>query len=266
MAVEGISRYFRLWKHVSNPGEYIMHKADRHRRDLVFTTKPFPIQFSVPESLYLIFKEIFMTDVYEMDDLVSQLPAEPVVIDVGANAGFFDIQLLSKINRATIFAYEPVPANVQMFQLTIDKNPTLKPSVQLFQMAVTGQPKDTLELFAEAEEKSQVVASAFSDFHKNNTRKIIVPCITLTDILLKNDLQTVDLLKLDCEGSEYDIMYHTAPELIRRIHKLVIEVHDLDKDQNNIGAFNQYVQSLGYNTTYLPINSFCYALEAVRQS
>ncbi len=88
MPVTGLSRYFRLWKHVSNPAEYVFHKSDRHQRDLIFTTKPLPIRFHVSKNLYLIFKEIFMTDVYEMDALVSQLPATPVVIDIGANAGY----------------------------------------------------------------------------------------------------------------------------------------------------------------------------------
>lgn len=265
MAVEGISRYFRLWKHIANPGEYVFQKGERHKRNLVFTTKPLPIRFHVSESLYQLFKEIFMADVYEMDELVSALPDTPIVIDIGANAGFFDIQLLSKINAATIYAYEPIPANVKTLQATLQQNPRLGQSVRLFPMAVTGNPLDKLELYAEADENNQVVASAFSGFHKNNSRKITVPCITLTDIIQKNNLQTIDLLKMDCEGSEYDIMYHTGPELIRRINKMMIEVHNLDDERNNINDFNQYVQSLGYTTSYSPINSFCYALEATRK-
>lgn len=265
MAVTGIGRYFRLWKHIANPGEYMFHKAFRYKRNLGFTTKPFPVRFSVPESLYLLFKEIFLADVYEIDELVSTLPKTPVVVDIGANAGFFVIQLLSKVDTVTVYAYEPIPANVQTFRQTIRQNPRLAQCVQLFQMAVTGLPRQTLELFAEADDTSQVVASAIPGFNANNTRTISVPCITLTDIILKNDLQTIDLLKMDCEGSEYDIMYHTDPNLIQRIQKMVVEVHNLDEERNNLKAFDTYIQSLGYTTTYAPINSFCYALEAVRR-
>lgn len=265
MAADGINRYFRLWKHIANPTEYIFRKGERHQRDLVFTTKPLPVRFGVSAALYQVFKEIFMADVYEIDALVKMLPAEPVVIDVGANAGFFDVQLLSKINRATIYAYEPMPANVKTFQRTLEQNPRLGQSVRLFQMAVTGLPLDQLDLFAEAEENSQVVASRFAGFNENNTRRLTVSCTTLTDIIETNDLRSIDLLKLDCEGSEYDIIYHTAPELLRRIGRMVIEVHDMDEGRNNIRAFNNYVQSLGYTTTHTPINSFCHAMEAVRQ-
>lgn len=264
MAVNGVRRYFRLWDHIENPAEYIVRKGERHRRDLTFTTRPLPIHFRVSAALYQVFKEIFMADVYEIDALVKTLPKTPVVIDVGANAGFFDIQLLSKIDQATIYAYEPMPANVRTLQYTLQQNPRLQQSVRLFQMAVTGQPLNELDLFAEAEENNQVVASMFAGFNENNTQKITVPCITLTDIIQQNDLQSIDLLKLDCEGSEYDIIYNTPPELIKRIRKMVIEVHDLDKHQNNIGAFNTYVKSLGYTTTHEPINAFCHAMEAVR--
>lgn len=265
MAVEGISRYFRLWKHIANPGEYMFRKGERHDRDLIFITRPFPIRFHVSRSVYALFKELFMEDVYEIDSLVHDLPATPVVIDIGANVGFFDIQLLSKIKNATIYAYEPIPANVKMLQNTLQQNPRLGQSIRLFAMAVTGLPLNKLELFAEADETSQVVASVISGFHENNSRKITVPCVTLTDIIQKNDLQAIDFLKMDCEGSEYDIMYNTAPALIQRIKKMMIEVHDLDKDRNNINVFNRYVQELGYKTSYSPINSFCYALEATRQ-
>lgn len=265
MAVNGISRYFRLLKHIANPAEYILRKGERHQRDLAFTTRPLPVKFCVSAALYQVFKELFMADVYEIDALVKTLPKNPVVIDIGANAGFFDIQLLSKIDAATIYAYEPMSANVKVLRHTLLQNPRMQQQVRLFQLAVTGQPLDQLDLFAEAEENNQVVASMFAGFNENNTQTITVPCTTLTEIIDTNDLCSIDLLKVDCEGSEYDIIYHTAPELIRRIGRMVIEVHDVDNDQRNIGAFNGYIQSLGYTTTYSPINSFCYALEAVRQ-
>ena len=105
MAVTGISRYFRLWNHIANPAEYIVRKGERHQRDLNFTTRPLPVHFRVSAALYQVFKELFMADVYEIDALVKTLPTNPVVIDIGANAGFFDVQLLSKIDRATIYAY-----------------------------------------------------------------------------------------------------------------------------------------------------------------
>ncbi|RYF68512.1 MAG: FkbM family methyltransferase [Cytophagaceae bacterium] len=263
MPAEGITRYVRLWQHIANPAEYIIHKGDRQRRPLVFTTKPLPLHFQVTEPLYQVFKELFMQDVYEINALVAQLPEQPIVIDIGANAGFFAVQLLSKIEQATIYAYEPVPANVQAFQQTLDTNPRLKRNVHLFQMAVTGHYKAALNLFTEAIDNNQVVASVLASFHENNTRVLTVQGITLTNIIDHNNLAIIDLVKIDCEGSEYDIFYNTDPALLRRIRHIVMEVHDIDTDRNNVSALNTYLESLGFQTKHVPINSFCHSLEGI---
>ena len=46
-----------------------------------------------------------------------------------------------------------------------------------------------------------------------------VPCTTLREIMESNHLEHVDLLKMDCEGAEYEILYphrhHTWKELLK---------------------------------------------------
>lgn len=262
MPVTGIKRYFRLLKHVQNPAEYFFHKQERKNRSLHFVTKPNPIHFEVPESLYQVFKEIFMADVYEIDTLAMQLPQNPVVVDIGANAGFFDFILLSKLPQARIYAFEPMPANVQRLNDTIQENDSVNKQISVYQMAVTGVEKEYLEIFAEDTSDNQVVASIFSGFNKSNTKGIRVPCISLETILRKHNLDKIDVLKMDCEGSEYEIIYKTNPQLIQKIKRMVVEVHDIDDKENNIKAFTGYLQELGFKIKYEPINSFCYALEA----
>ena len=261
----GIKRYIQLLKTIKNPLEYIVHKGQRKLRPLVFTTKPNNIDFEVPESLYQVFKEIFMSDVYHIDNLVKLLPENPIVIDIGANAGFFDILLLSRLNQATILAYEPIPSNVQMLQNTSKNNTLMSTQVKLFAKAVCGKECEGLDLFIEDTDSNQVVASIFTGFNKNNTKKITVECISLSQIINNIENDVIDLLKMDCEGSEYDIVYNTPKELFCRIHNLFIEVHNIDEHQNNIHFFNSYIKSLGYKTSYSPINNFCYAFEAIKQ-
>jgi hypothetical protein len=140
MSVKGFDRYKRLLKNISNWREYAFHKRERKKRSLEFITRPYPIKFQVPESLYQVFKEIFMEDFYEADQLINKLPDNPLVIDVGANAGFFNVLLFSKLKTARVFAYEPLPSNIRLFKKTIQQNEALK-NIQLSQMAVTGIQK-----------------------------------------------------------------------------------------------------------------------------
>lgn len=263
MSTRGYKRYFELFKNMQNPFEYIFNRGKRKTRPLQFITRPNNIRFQVPATLYPVFKEIFMEDVYNIKSVVKDLPANPVIIDIGANGGYFDILLLSKNINAIIYAYEPLPDNTSQIKKLIFANASLLKNLFPHQLAVTGTPKENIDLYIEAATESSVVASIFSNFDTRNTQKITVSCITLTNIILQNNLLKIDVMKIDCEGSEYDILYNTAPSLIRRTKMLLIEVHDLDEDQYNIAALNNYLIKIGYITTHHPINKFCHALEAI---
>ncbi|MFZ1527965.1 MAG: FkbM family methyltransferase [Ferruginibacter sp.] len=265
MPVKGKRRYIKLLQNIQNPGEYLFNKGKRTERELNFVTKPNAISFPVPESLYQVFKEIFMEDVYDIGHLLKRLPPNPVVIDIGANAGFFDILLLSKIRSARIFAYEPLPSNTAYIEKVMEKNPFMKQQVSLHQKAVTGTEKDELVLYMEDTEDNQVVASVFDGFNKENLKKTVLPAISLTKIITENDLQKIDLLKMDCEGSEYDILRNSAPEILNRARFMSIEVHDVDDKENNFASLKKYLEGLHYSLSYAPINNFCYAVEAVKQ-
>jgi FkbM family methyltransferase len=263
MPAKGFKRYIELFKHIQNPFEYILHKNERFKRSLTFITKPNNIQFHVALPLYQVFKEIFLEDVYNIEAVVKQMPPKPVIIDIGANAGFFDVLILSKIKHAKIFAYEPIPRNIHQIRTTLEANPSMKDHVVVHQVAVTGTASDKIDLYIESENDNSVIASIFADFNTSNANKISVDTITLTDILLKNDLTEVDILKVDCEGSEYDIFYNTDPAVIRRAKMILLEVHDLDEDKNNITAMSKFLIEIGYDVTHQPINNFCHAVEAV---
>ena len=264
MPATGKMRYIKLFENILNPQEYIFKKGKKLKKSLLFTTRPNRIHFDVPESLYQVFKEIFMEDVYDINKLASSLPQNPVVVDIGANAGFFNIILLSKIKQAKILAYEPLPSNTLYFKNLIKNNPAIQPFISVYQAAVTGVEKMELELFMEDNAESQVVASVFAGFNVRNTKKITVPCISLSKIIENNQLQQIDLLKIDCEGSEYDILYNTPAAVLQKARHIAIEVHDVDEEKCNFKSLKSYLESLNYTITYTPVNNFCYAVNAIQ--
>ena len=266
MPIHGYKRYFKLCQNIQNPSVYLFNKINPSEKALNLITKPNTIKFQVSKNLLLIFKEIFMSDVYDVEQLCNELPENPVILDIGTNVGFFDILLLSKITVSKIYAYEPVPFNVATFQETINYNTLLQKNIVLHQMAVTGKHQDRLDLYLEDINKNSVDASVLSDFDISHAHKISVPCITLSDIIFQNNLKQIDFLKLDCEGSEFDIIYNTDKALIRRIDKMIIEVHNLDNDTNNISFMNNYIQSIGFTTQCARINQRCHILTAVKIS
>ena len=119
-------------------------------------------------------------------------------------------------------------------------------------------------MFTEDTEDNTVVSSIFSTFNKLNQKKITVPAQSLTSVIEENGIEKIDLLKLDCEGSEYDIIYATDATVLKKAQMMVIEVHQIDDARNNLKSLDQYLQSLGYDTHSMPVQEGSYYLEAIK--
>jgi len=61
-----------------------------------------------------------------------------------------------------------------------------------------------------------------------SSRTINVDSISLQKIFDDNDIETCNFLKLDCEGTEYEILENLPLSYFNKIQKLVIEYHMAD--------------------------------------
>jgi FkbM family methyltransferase len=260
--ISRFARYRNLVANVHNWPRYFGQKmtdpfvpvrfAARGRRQLVFDV--------TSKRLYLVFKELFLTDFYRIRELAASLPESALVVDVGANAGFFTMLLLSKRPDARICAFEPVAGNCDLFARNLALNQSLAASVTLRNAAVTGSPAEEVELFTEPDGATSVTASIFAEFTAENRRSVRVPAVALSDVLRATG--PVGLLKLDCEGSEYPILYETPPELLRTVRAIAMEAHELDGDRRNARAVTAYLESLGYRCSAIAAPNGCTALFA----
>ena len=259
------ARYRNLIRFVSNWQAHFKQKRNKEYTPMDITTRGNKITFSVPTwSLYMVFKEIFMSDFYRIRQLVNLLPDNPVIVDVGGNAGYFNMMLFSQLDTANVIAYEPIPENHKLFLENVMRNPIMADKVKVFNMAVTGTPVEEILIYKEVENNNSVTASVFNDFSKDNFNKIKVKAITLEQIIESNKLDRVDLLKLDCEGSEYPIMYETPRHVWDKVNMIYMEDHPLDKDRRNHDSAVNFLQSLGFKCDSILADNDCYAVLATR--
>lgn len=139
------------------------------------------------------------------------------VIDIGAQVGIVSIYLAKKHPGIFIDAYEPSPENFARLWRNIKANNVT--NVMLWNMAVTGDGRD-LELHGNPEQNS----GGISAFTSNGTGKsYTVPSVTLKEIFDPHYINRVKLLKIDCEGAEYEIL--EGSDLLDRIDYLRGEFH-----------------------------------------
>jgi len=259
-----LRRYWNLVRNIRNWPAYFEQKNAPSFLPTQYVTRGNALRFDVPSlGLYLVFKEIFMTDFYSVNRWVSDLPANPVVVDVGANAGYFNMLLLSRRPDARVYAYEAIEANVHLFKKNVELNPSIGDSIRLYHRAVTGEAMDSVTLYKEDTDNS-VTASVYQDFEQHNLNKVTVPAISLNAILDEHNLERVDFLKLDCEGSEYPILYDSPEAVWPRIQTLFIEVHPMDNETRNFEFLRKFLEEKGYTTWADVAGNGCFALFATR--
>src|SRR5437879_3298366 len=132
------------------------------------------------------------------------------IVDVGANIGCFAVYAARLCPEARIFCYEPEPHNFASLNRNIDIN-GLAGRVSAFRFAVAAH-EGQRELAVTAE-------SHLNSFHiiPAHSARETVNCTTLRDIFTSQKLDAIDLLKMNCEGTEYEILESSTTTDLDRI-------------------------------------------------
>lgn len=140
-----------------------------------------------------------------------------VVVDVGGHIGLFSIVLSLCHPGLVIHAFEPFPDNYWLFQRNLELHPAAR--VCLHPQAITGDGR-ILEMAGEPANSGGSTAHATSLTY----RKVGGICSrTLDDVFGALGISTCKLLKLDCEGTEHEIVQ--ATRVLDRVEYLSAEVH-----------------------------------------
>lgn len=158
------------------------------------------------------------------------MTAGGVFVDIGANFGLFTCQVAA-INRAVqVIAVEPNYKIIGTLLRNIQLN-DLKQQVKVLNMAVSGKAQ-LLNLEQPAADNlgtTQTVAGSVGEF-------AVLSC-SLDFILEKNFIKTIELLKIDIEGNEFDILYDFPFEKYT-IRNIILEFNHLSKISfNQMQAF-----------------------------
>lgn len=159
-----------------------------------------------------------------------------VMIDIGGNIGISAVYFSKKFRK--ILSYEPHPDNFKMLMSNIWLN-NFKDKIQAFQQAVSDK-EGHKALFL----KDSLSHSLYDTIDMENKGKISVPCTTLSKIFKENNLEKVDFLKIDAEGSEYEILTETPMELLKRIDEIRFEYH-FPKD-NRLEEISAQLEKAGF--------------------
>lgn len=181
-----------------------------------------------------------------MKGLKMRVPDTPIVIDIGANAGFFSLFAASRFPGARVFSYEPVANNFSQLERNRDLNKDAR--IMCLPKAVYGY-SGKLSLSFESDDSFTTSANVFG---RSGTRgkTIQVPCVSLSEVFDEHHLDRCDLLKIDCEGSEYGVLYNCPADYLQRVTQMTIEVHKGTESNQNMESLTEYLDSHGFKTRH----------------
>ncbi len=153
---------------------------------------------SAMESIY---KELKYNH-YNLDDI----PFEKgdTVIDIGAHVGIVSMYLAKKFPYITVYSFEPFPDNFSNLHYNVRKLNNLT-NIELFPKAVTSDGRK-FEMICNVYDNTGGATGNLTDMNLKGHEKVQVDSVTLDSIFEANKIDMCRLLKIDCEGSEHEIL------------------------------------------------------------
>jgi FkbM family methyltransferase len=143
-----------------------------------------------------------------------ELPAQPrLILDLGANVGYASVYLALRHPTARVIAVEPEPSNVVLLR----RNVAALPRVDVVEGAAW--PRSG-RVSLQDPGKGQWGMRVQADGETGNVR-----AVTIAELLERVDVDWIDLVKIDIEGSERELFSENTGWL-ERVGVLVLELHD----------------------------------------
>jgi FkbM family methyltransferase len=167
------------------------------------------------------------------------VPGPATIIDLGGNIGLFSLLTARQRTDISVHAFEPGPPNYRIFEMNLLANPALAERIHLHREAVAGA-NETVNWFFD--EQNPGGSSLFGTSGKSFAVNVRAFADVLTSIG-----KSVDLVKIDIEGAEFDLLRGTPAPVWERVQNISLELHDDPRGEMTQSQFFDRMKSFGYS-------------------
>lgn len=162
--------------------------------------------------------EMWGMEVYTARGFYDPAPGD-VVFDIGANIGAFSLWVAQRSPGTRVLAYEPSAENLSTLSVNLAGWPH---GVRPIQQAISGSAGRVMVV----DGGSRSLDHRVERIDTNEPNIQTIEARTLGAILQDAQVERVDMLKMDIEGSEHDVFQTLEPDTQRRFARIAIEYHD----------------------------------------
>jgi FkbM family methyltransferase len=174
-----------------------------------------------------------------------------LVVDVRAHIGSFSIYAARLAKQGLVYSIEPVSDNFELLERNAELNGIT--NIVPVNKAIT-ESSGQREIFVQLEDTT--MHSFYNP--KGEARKTLVRTTTLEDFIRDYSIDKIDFLKMDCEGSEYEIFMGCPNEILDKIERISMESHPMSGNRNQ-KMMATYLERRGFKVILNPKIGTLYA-------
>ena len=180
------------------------------------------------------FWQIYCRGVYEC------LSTDRCIVDIGANIGLFSCFAARSNPACVVYAVEPFPGTYARLVDHVRRN-GLSDRVRCLDIALSGTAGTAS--MSSGDRPSQMVRLESSP----GAGTTAVATETLSGLLTQIPGPGIDLIKMDIEGSEYEVVLSTPATTLERVNRLTLEFHQ--SSQGTPETLVQHLKTCGFRLT-----------------
>ena len=180
--------------------------------------------------------QVFLRRIYDVH------PEDRVSVDAGANIGSFSLYASWIAPQSQILAIEPFPSTFERLKAHVNAN-GLSKRIRVLDRALASVPGEVVMA------PNDVVGNQGNYIVKDGAAPA-VPVSRVKSVPLVEAIEglpeQIDLLKMDIEGSEYDVLLNLPVETLRRFRRVNVEHHEPIESKKKLVA---HFTKAGYTVT-----------------
>ncbi|MGA8806719.1 MAG: FkbM family methyltransferase [Thermoanaerobaculia bacterium] len=178
----------------------------------------------------------------QTSEFLSLIRSGDVVVDIGANTGYYALLAAAKIGRqGRVHAFEIQPAMIDVLRRNIVRN-ELGEIVTVVEAGCFSKAGPAV-IEPHGDPGSARIGFAAAGIH--------VPLVTLDEYVASAALDRVDVLLIDTEGADFEILKGASQVLAAHHPSVITEVHHLEAFGGSEGELRTFMAQFGYTAREL---------------
>jgi len=199
------------------------------------------IYYRTSSSDMTLIHEILLKSKFKREYYLPKEIQPKVIFDIGGNIGITSVYLATIFPESKIYTFEPLKENFEILQ----KNASQYSNIEVFNIGL-GSKNGRFKVYLSDDNENFGGVSFYSEVEGNLTESYAECDVkNINDFILEKEIKSVDLIKIDTEGAEYDILTSIKKELLTKTSWITGELHG-----NRDFELIDYLSSLGFSISF----------------